>query len=520
MPIAVSVLNKTRDDYRPKTWRKYHLLYKGGEEILAAASEFLIKNAAEHKNWYDERVKRFTYKNIIGPVIDDYGATVLQQPIKLDLKKDGEKRPDPGEFYTEELWPNPTGAGGKTLGDLAFDILTGAMAKGETWVRVGTPKGLPGYAYDNLADQEKAGALRVQWNKIDPSHVINAYSDQFGLSWVMLRYRLPATKPITALKPNEKPKERIQWTRISRKEISVWELEVEQGKNPKDDDLVNQVGETITHQLAEMGDRGTCPIQRFDLTSALWMMNRVSLVVVEELRKRNALSWYETLTCFPQLKHKGGNPIGGDAEEGQTAQVRGAAFCYELPDKDEDLEWLEPGGASLEHNAKRLEAMERDIYKGVVQMAAAQGPGAAAAIQSGASKVMDNLAKSIICEKLAEKIRAFVGQLAGMSSFIRGDLGFVWEVSGASRFNTQDQEGAVKTGIMAQTLAFMAHSETATRELAKRTALALLPDAPTEILDLIAKEIDAMEVKPPDDGDEELGNRIPPAKKKNQGDAK
>lgn len=514
MPVKVSVLNAKRFDYKPDTWKKYHLLYHGGEAILGAAGEFLIKNSVEHPAWFKERKKRFSYKNVIGPVIDDYGATVLQQPIVMNLQKAAGKseRKKPDDFYTKELWPDPTGAGGQTLNDLAFNFLTQGMSKGEAWVRVGTPQNLPGYEYDSLLDQEKAGALRVQWNTIDPSHVTNSHRDQYGLAWVMLHYRLASNNPLESLKEGEKPKERIQWTLLSRTEISVWEIEVEAGKSPKDDDLVEQVGETITHQLADMGDRGVCPIQRFDLTKALWMMDRVALVVVEELRKRNALSWYELLTCFPQLKHTGGDPIGG-SEEGEEGQVRGVVHCWELPGTEEDIDWVEPGGQSLEHNASRLEAMERDIYKGVVQMAAAQGPGAAAAIQSGASKVMDNLAKTIICEKLAERIRTFVGQLAAMTSHIRADRAYEWEVSGASRFNTQDQGEAVKVGIMSQTLGWLPFSPTATKEIAKRTVRSLLPDAPTEVIDEIESELDAMEVKPPDDGDEELGNKIPDKEK-------
>jgi len=508
--MKVKTLDQKRAEYDATLWLQYDLLYRGGAQLHEKKSLFLIKNTAESSTWYEERLKRFTYKNIIGSIIDDYAATVLQEPLSLNLaKKEGaEKRPEPDEFYTKELWPDPTNTGEGDLNDLAFKTLTGAMVKREAWVMVAMPERIPGFKPVTLAEQEASGELRVMLRPVKPENVINCHYDQEGLAWVMLRYRYSSPDPLRELGPNDKPMETIQWTLLKRQTVQSWTFEVERGKEPKETDVAKPEQEETLHHLAQAEDgKGMVPARCFKLSDTLWLIDRVSLLVLEELRKRNALAWYEFLTCFPQLAHSGEEELIPNAEDGgQKNRARGGQYCWEMG-PDDTLEWLEPAGSSLEHVSERLDKLERDIYKGVSQMAAAQGPGAAAAIQSGASKVRDNVAKTILCERYAARLRTEFKELAELASAARGDEND-WVISGASRYDTQDSEMATKTHASAQNLRFADHTPTFVKALAKKTIRSILPDLSTEMLDEIDAEIEKMEVKPLEEmgAGNELGN--------------
>jgi hypothetical protein len=508
----VKTLERKRPCYNAELWKEYNLLYHGGKKLKDEAAHFLVKNQVETKSWFKERVKRFTYKNIIGAIVDDYAATVLQEPLELNLeKKDGAKeRPEADDFYLKELWPDPTGTGDGDLNDLAFQVLTGAMAKREAWVMVTKPEAIPGFDPTSLAEQEAAGQLRFMLRMIEPENVINCHADQNGLAWAMLRFRYGNDEALQEIKPGDKPMETVQWTLLTRTHFQTWTIKVKEGEEPKEKDTAQQETEETEHHLSEAYDGlGAVPVRCFKLSDTLWLMDRVSLLVIEELRKRNALGWYETLSAFPQLCHAGDEELGSGGEDGSSSNTaRGAQYLWEIG-KDATLEWLEPAGASLEHLRTRLDALEKDIYKGVAQMAAAQGPGAAAALQSGASKVRDSVAKSILCERYAARLRTEFKELAELVSAARGDK-YAWEAGGASRYDLQDGEIATKNASVSQTLTFSHHSPTFTKAMAMRTARALLPDASTEMLDEIEKEIEAMPVEPPDEGMEGLGNRPQP----------
>jgi len=504
--LTVKTLDQKRADYDRDLWLDYDNLYSGGKKIAKRASRWLIRNTAESRKWYDERIKRFSYKNTVGAIVDDYASTVLQEPLELRLSKpEGEgDRPEPDKFYTEELWPDPTGTGEGDLNQLAFQMLTAAMVKKESWVMIAKPDTIPGFDPVNFAEQEAAGQLRMMLRPIDSENVINCHYDQRGLAWVRLRYRYAESNPLQELGPTQKEMETIQWTLYTRTTVTSWAIQVEKGNEPPETEPVPEILEETLHHLSDANEGlGAVPVRCFKLNETLWLLDRVSLVVIEEMRKRNALSWYEYLTTFPQLAHSGDDTLAPNLEDGEKGNAaRGSQYTWEI-EKGGTLEWMEPAGASLEHLAKRLEALERDIYKGVQQMAAAQGPGAAAAVQSGASKIRDNLAKTILCEMYASLLRSEFKQLAELVSQSR-DENYDWEASGASRFETQDGMAAASEHALVQNLRFFEHCPTLVRTFSMRTVRKLLPDAPTATLDAISEEVEAMPVVPIEDREVDL----------------
>jgi hypothetical protein len=463
----------------------------------------------ESQFWFDIRLERFEYKNLVGPLVDDYTATVLREPLEITLRKpDGGQRPKPADFYTDNFWPDPTGAKKGDINWLARQILGAAMVKKQAWVIVSTPDNNPGYQYTSLAEQEKAGDLRVTVNEVPTEQVYDAGFDQHGLAWVKLRKRFPSNDPLEELPEGQKPTEMVQWTLYTRKTVRGWQKKVEQGKPLDLKETAEEIGaSTATHKFADAyDDLGACPVQRLDLNATLWMADRISLVVLAELRKRNSLSWYEDLTCFPQMVHSGDDNLIGTAVDGESKNTkRGSQYVWEI-EKDGKIDYLEPSGASLEHNSDRLDQMEKDVYKGVQQVAAAQGPGAAAAIQSAASKVRDNVAKTILCALYAHETRTFIQELHYLASVARSEKDD-WTVGGAGRYDIEDQEGAINSALLTQGVTWIPLVPTLHKALMKKTSRALLPDASTATHDDIEGEIDALKIEVDDGGDETDGGK-------------
>lgn len=511
--MLVSILDRKREDYRPEIWHRYRLLSAGGWRIEAEKALFLLKNPAESADWFKERLRRFRYKNIIGTIVSDYAASVFQAPLEVMLAKpeapaapapapdaEGEtpapaqpSRPEVPEWYRGML-KNPKGDGEGTFSDLMHRALAAALEVQEAWIAVELPETPDDVTFASRAAQEQAGNLDARLVWIKPETVIDYGWDQWGLAWVMLKGEERAVEP---LQPEPETRT-IRWTFIDRKIVRRFALTLEKGKEPKPDDDAPELGAPVLHKLSTANDnRGAVPLVRMRLMPELWMLDRIASVGMEELLKRNALGWYEELSCFPQLLFKGDAfQQEDDAQQGKNKK-RGTQYRWEVGEK-EDLSWLEPSGGSLEHVATRLEALEADIYKSVVQMAMAQGSGASSSVlaRSGASKMRDAIAKMVLCELYAKAAKDYGLQVLDLVTQARGESDLEWEVSGCDSFDIVDPEATVAW--YAPAVALPHKSQTFRREIDKRFARQLLQGADTDTLDDIEREIDEADYPDPD----------------------
>jgi len=69
---------------RKAMWKQYKDLYAGGEQLRAAASEYLVRRHKEPGEIYQERLSRVFYENYIGSIVDWYAATLMRrEPVLL-----------------------------------------------------------------------------------------------------------------------------------------------------------------------------------------------------------------------------------------------------------------------------------------------------------------------------------------------------------------------------------------------------------------------------------------------------
>jgi len=503
--VLVKILDRKRADYHESAWEEYELLYEGGHRIEKQKTRFLPQRPVETTDWYNVRLADFHYKNMAGAAIDEIAAATLQAPIELNLKaEEGKQRPEPDGFYGDVLWPDPTGTGEGTFQEFLYEALTTAMQKREAWAMVAFPESVPGFEWQSRGEQEAAGELRAQIVLVPPECVINVGRDEKGLASVMLRHRIT---PGDLLRDEEAAKDKVVWTYLTRTTVQQWEIEIEAGKEPKPDDEATAVDEPREHRLAEANDgRGQVPLIRLLVHPSLWAMDRIASLCKNELSKRNGLSWYETLCCYPQPYHKGETRLA-DSEPGeeQKAQKRGAQYWFEL-DEEGEVGYLEPGGAALSHLKERLDQLEREIYKALHNMAAAQGPEAAAMMQAAAAKLRDAVAKMILCERYAKYVRDFSVQVADAVSAARNEA-YSWEASGADRFDLLDSTTAAAGALKIQGIPDLKNSPTFWRAFIIKTALALLPDVDAKTRNAIVDELRKMQVVAPSDAEDPLSKR-------------
>lgn len=495
---TVKQLDKKRPDFRESVWKGYEALYRGGHVIDASdmAQRFLPQHTAETRDWYAERLKRFHYKNIVGPVVDDYAGSVLQAPLECLRAKEAGERPELDEFYSAELLADPQGDGECDFNSLVLQALVWSMVKRECWGFIAYDQSMPGYQFSNRAAQEAAGALRTRIVLLQPERIRNCGYDKNGLAWVMLRDVDNGSDPLG----DDPERQTYRWTYITRKAYRQFELTLKRNESLREDLDAKEVVAETAHRLSTFEGRGAVPLVRLHQPDALWILDKVGSLCAEELGKRNALSWYEYLCCFPQLKHSGGETLkreGDEADEAQNSK-RGTQFVWELQDKDEALEWLEVNGGSLTHMAGRLDSLERDIYKSVAQMAAANAPSASAVMQSAASKTRDYVAKIILCGQYSRRVRSWAKRMLTLASFSRGDA-IEWELAGADQFDAPDPETAVSAALKLQGLEGFQGSETWQKQVYKNAARATLATADSRTLDRVDDEIDELKFETPEE---------------------
>lgn len=479
----VKTLERQRACYAKDDRDLYDRLYRGGRAIREKKGLILPRNPAESEEWHKLRLEHFHYLPLAAQTIDEFAATVFQGDLDLlpTPPAGSSKRPELPPFYSE-FFRAPKGNSRKTLVDLFYRSFIRSQIHRDHWLLVQFDDA-PGAR--SRAEQEAVGALRARITELDADAVYDFEEDDDGLAWVKLRQRISNRDPLLE---DDARRDRIRWTLIDREKIQAWEVEVEAGKEPDPKVEATPVEQPPRHRWAAAK---RVPIVRVAVSDDLWLMDKLGSVLLEETRKRNALAWYERLCCYPQPWHKGDETLQERREANPSAnQARGAANWLEI-EREGELGYMEPTGQSLEHLAKRLEAMRQEIAQVTHNMASALGPEAAAQVQSAASKVRDSVAKQLLAAAYADDVRKAATELMRLVSIGREEA-FEWEALGLDQHDISDVAGTVDEALKVQGLAIP--SETFHRRYAKRTARRILSGDPPDVLEQIDVEIDAAEM--------------------------
>jgi hypothetical protein len=466
------------------------LMYQGGiamREAVIRSGQFLIKATKELPEVYATRQMRFSYTNLLGNVIGWYTSALFKEPPQLTKAiagSTGEKAQNiPAEaaaFCSD--FENDCDRAGTSLNDFMRNASEKALLFRKAYICLDTPGPPDGSeAPLTLQEQKASGALDPFLVLYTPRDVINWATDSYGnLEWIEIKIRIQDQEFLGDSKVTD------YWYYFDRENVALYERELKTGDTVG---TTNVGGAEEMAQLAPgyprrhaMAEKREVPIRLVALPEGLWLANRVFLPLVNHLNQDNALDFGLFQANLPQLVIEDGED-GAQYEEPVTISAVG----YHHMPHGGDMYFLEPEGKSFSASQQRIDNLEERIYKACYLTDQARTNRSTPAAQSGISKQMDKTPSrdalsgiGAIIRVAEQRIYTAALELAGFSNItpdIRG-LDF------SDKVTTEDM------ALIEQSSVVQVNSPLFEREIAKKNVRLSLPDANSETLDAIDKEID------------------------------
>jgi hypothetical protein len=160
-------------------WDDFDLLNAGGIRLKNQAQRFLVKRPKELFDVYQERIKRFTYQNIMGQIVGWYVGAMFRREPNLDLPAGAD------QWYKERFLPN-CDRGGKSYVALFRDIFRSLILYKCCFVLTDRPHA--DEPPSDRADEQARGLDQPYLVNYDPRQVLNWQADSYGnLNWVVIR---------------------------------------------------------------------------------------------------------------------------------------------------------------------------------------------------------------------------------------------------------------------------------------------------------------------------------------------
>jgi hypothetical protein len=463
--MLLKLLQATNPDYDADTWADYWALYKGGKEWRARVQRFIARNPQEPQDVYDTRCKTAHYRSYLGPIIDYFVAFLFTESLVPRAKR-GERVVDPDPFYAE-LKEDSDGRG-TDLVELLRDRLTRALVDGSSYILAEFP-GDGGVPPLDLADWQSRGLGRAKLRGVNRSEVIDFERDADGnLLWAITYGReRPRLDPRRARNVT-----RHTWRLYDRTNVETFAAEVEDGAR------LDPEMDVASVDVREHGFNRV-PIVELCISDGLWIANRVESSQREHTSLSNANTWLIRRTCFamPVLKLK---------TDDRRNDIFGAGYYIKLG-VDESFEWAAPPNSPFDAIRQEVESQKDEIHRIVHQMAQGVSNNAAAVGRSGESKAEDAEATRVMLEAIGAVVREAAEKLYQMLAAGRRD-DVEWSIDGLTGYSVEDVAVLVQT--ISQAILIDIPSPTWGREVRKRAALALVPDAAQSTKDAIVQEIE------------------------------
>ena len=475
--MLLKLLQATHPDYDAETWEDYRALYEGGKAWRERVTRFVDRNPQEPEAVYQMRCKAAHYRSYLGPIVDYFVSFLFTAPMVPRASRDGEIA-DADPFYSS-LKEDADGAG-TDLVDLLRDRLTKAVVQGESYVLLELPD--PGDAdVPDRATWERMGLGKAKLRALDRPSVLDFEIDEGGeLIWA-ITYEPSWPRP----GPGAARDVCLHtWKVYDRSTVETFSVSQKRGERLDPDMAVPSLG-VRQHGFNRV------PLVRLRPSKGLWIANRVESAQREHASLSNAHTWLIRRTCFamPVLKLK---------TDERRDDIFGAGYYLKLG-VDESLEWSSPPNGPYDAIRQEVESQKDEIHRIVHQMAQGVSNNAATVGRSGESKQADAEATRVMLEALGSTVREPVEKIYEMLSAARGD-DLDWSIEGLSGYNVMDVAGLLQA--ISQAVMLDIPSPTWGREVRKRAALALVPDADQATKDTILQEIednftDESVLKPP-----------------------
>jgi hypothetical protein len=379
--LNLKTLESQHPDYSgvATQYRKISLLSQGGYQLEKAIREFLPARPSEEPEVYAQRVKKFTYKNVLGDSIRKQTTRMSNGTISVSGFTTAE----------EDFWNSfreNTDSKGRTENQLVSELFRESLKYQTIYLHADKPRSP--YTPRNKAEEIALG-LEPRLVLYSALEVISwSDGDDEELEWIKVRQISVDTSS-----PVQEPQTVCTWTFIDDTSISRYQSYIELGTNGNITALLDSAGkkigqgdeakvtllEEIQHGLGEI------PVLRFKLPAELWLGDDCVSKSYEHLRLDCHLFDLLTLAYFQRTYKKVLTPDDNLREtysEDDTLKP-GLEHVLEL----ENFVWSEPKGDILKYISESLDKIEHQIREMVALTGASSQE--VPQTQSGVSKELD-----------------------------------------------------------------------------------------------------------------------------------
>jgi hypothetical protein len=456
-------INREHPEYiaRKAMWKRYKDLYAGGEQLRAAASEYLVRRHKEPGEIYQERLSRVFYENYIGSIVDWYAATLMRrEPILLMEGSDTAAK----SFYT--ALADDCDLKGTSLSEFFRQRFVETMVCGSSFVVVDFPRAGPegSPALLTRAEEDSSGRSRAYLVDYGPDEVINwNYDPSGGLEWAVIRTSCLQQSQVA----EPKWERETRWVYYDRENYLMY----------------RQAGDSSPIELMDQGRHGLASLRRVPMfqmkvSEGLWLLNKAALLQLEHFNKSNALSWALTMGLFA-------TPVVYSDRE--FKQIVGESYYIQLG-KDDRFGWTEPDGKVYQIAADNLNQLKDEIYR-VCYLMIQAGSSSGGGRQSGLSKQLDFNTTQEVLRGYGDVVKDTMKQVLWAIAAARQD-GISIGVSGLDEFDIDDL--GTELDDAKKLLELGIGSETLKKQVFKKLAFKYLSDARQEVKNQVAEEIDRM----------------------------
>lgn|GEM_PF-5249397 len=472
--MRVGVLNQRHPSYDGERLARMQALHDGGAAWDGLKASWFPMRKMEPSDVRQERLELAHYINYTGNIIGSMASMLFSEaPSVAGLE---------GEFYTRFF--EDVDRQGSSWAEFWRARFLDALVQRKSWVWVNLPRrpvakeGEEVQKPGNLQAELTGGFLDAFLVGLSGDQVIDWGEDDSGrLAWVVIHDVVSKRGGV-----GEARKKVFRWTYVTGTLIQRWEwTATEQKSEPGRDDEATEV-------LKAPHNMGSLPVFRLELPILLWPMGRLEDPAIALTRSENDLHW---------ALHQAANELlvvaSKWAEKGIGALGHGH-FMKTERDKNgrDEVYFVAPSGVAFEHLEKQVERLRDDLHRVVSQMAQAASSDSTRARMSGESKNADWRAAEVMLAAFAGLVLDAMRDVLRLIAGLRGDPGDI-QVSGLDGWHQED----IMAWLESAALATEAHqlSPTFRRVVARRQAERVLPDASSEQMEAIHKEIEEADVE-------------------------
>lgn len=462
-------------------WNKINLLTNGGYLLESSKEEFLPQRAGEPESIYQTRIKKFTYRNLLG-------SSIQQQSSKLTAGSYSIAGLDSDPKFWEAFREN-VDLRGTSESDFLPKLFREALKFGTLYIHVDKPIT---QVQPINKQQEKLLGLRPYLTLYSAQEVTDYEEDRFGnLTFLKVR-QVSQYRPT----PFSNPIDQVTWTWITPEVILKYSALVKFDRNGNILSLLSEEGTEIsvsdetTIPLASLIETGLnqLPVIRFNLPCDLWIANQIYLKCLEHLNLDNLKYDFASIASYVQRVYR---PYTVNSDQipdlpGDEPIQSGNPYILTA----DSFEFAEMQGTALTVISDILNALEKEI-RDMIALGITSSTKEAVQ-QSGISKKFDLYREELTLRAYGKLILNCYQDILQLVAVSQGIDPTPISMSGYDSFELDSADDLLLTGEELLKLRSLL-PPTTLKLFSKQLCAALSPNASAEEKAMIEAEIDQMD---------------------------